>query len=75
MIGAVADLPFDASDVLQGLIRQPWNQSAAEFVETACAKAVIEPLSDQQGTGDYRRAMAGVVARRAIASAHLRIIG
>ena len=75
VIGAVAELPLDASGILQGLIGQPWNERAADFVETACAKAVIEPLSDQQGRGDYRRAMAGVVARRAVASAHLRLTG
>jgi aerobic carbon-monoxide dehydrogenase medium subunit len=69
VIGAVSELPLDASDVLQGLIGHTWNERMADEVEAVCAGAVTKPLSDQQGRGDYRRAMAGVVARRAVAAA------
>ncbi|HJP35599.1 MAG TPA: FAD binding domain-containing protein [Gammaproteobacteria bacterium] len=72
VIGAVAELPLDASNLVQASIGEAWNERTAEFVERTCAEAVTEPLSDEQGEAAYRRAMAGVVARRAVAAAQRR---
>jgi hypothetical protein len=38
-------------------------------VERDCASLATQPLADQQGGAEYRAAMAGVVARRAIEAA------
>ncbi len=69
MIGAVADRIIDAGPVVQGLIGQAWTIAAAEQLEQRCSALVKEPLSDQQGSGEWRQAMAGVMARRAMAAA------
>jgi carbon-monoxide dehydrogenase medium subunit len=69
MIGAVADRIIDAAAAVQGLIGQAWTAAAAEQLELRCPALVKQPLSDQQGSGEWRQAMAGVVARRAMAAA------
>jgi CO/xanthine dehydrogenase FAD-binding subunit len=74
-IGAVAERPIDASAALKGLLGRPFDERAAREVESTCAALVAQPLSDQQGEGGWRRAMAGVVARRALAEAASRTSG
>jgi CO/xanthine dehydrogenase FAD-binding subunit len=69
VIGAASALPIDASSALAHLIGRPWDTRAADEAEAACAALIKEPLSDQQGDGAWRRAMAGVMARRAAADA------
>jgi CO/xanthine dehydrogenase FAD-binding subunit len=69
VIGAVADRPIDAEAVVQGLVGQSFTLGLAAQLEARCTALVKEPLSDAQGAGDWRQAMAGVVARRAFSAA------
>jgi CO/xanthine dehydrogenase FAD-binding subunit len=69
VIGAVADRPIDAASVVQSLIGQTFTSVLAAQLEARCAALVDEPLSDAQGQGAWRQAMAGVVARRAFTAA------
>jgi CO/xanthine dehydrogenase FAD-binding subunit len=68
-IGAAQARPVDVSAALES-----WGGRAADGafladVERAAAASVRDPLSDQQGDAAWRRAMAGVVARRAVQAA------
>jgi CO/xanthine dehydrogenase FAD-binding subunit len=67
--GAVSSLPIDVSAQLDESVGQAWSNTLAASVEAQVADAIQEPLSDQQGDGRWRRAMAGVMARRAVAAA------
>jgi CO/xanthine dehydrogenase FAD-binding subunit len=69
VIGAVQERPIDASAALRGLVGQAWDEKAAREAENACSALVVQPLDDQQGDASWRRAMAGVLARRAVAAA------
>jgi len=69
VIGAVADKPIDASAALRPLLGRAFDERMARDIETTCAALVKNPLDDQQGQAEWRRAMAGVVARRAVAAA------
>jgi CO/xanthine dehydrogenase FAD-binding subunit len=75
VIGAVADRLIDASQALSSFVGQPWSEALANRIGQQCAVLVAEPLSDHQGDGAWRRAMAGVVARRALAAAVARAQG
>ncbi|MEO1203962.1 MAG: FAD binding domain-containing protein, partial [Pseudomonadota bacterium] len=65
-VGAVEDRPCVVTDAVADVIGGPWTAQSADHVETAVRRAIQTPLSDQRGHGDYRRAMAGVLARRAL---------
>jgi len=69
IIGAVADRPIDADAAVQMLIGQKLTPALAAQFEARCTTLVKEPLSDAQGSGDWRQAMAGLVARRALTAA------
>lgn len=69
VIGAVADRPIDASEACQSLVGRSWGDSAVADLATAVSALVTEPLSDAQGPADWRRAMAGIVAARAVSNA------
>ena len=69
VIGAVSEQPLDATDVLSSCIGQAWSEDLGQDIEAKVSAAVSDPLSDHQGDGDWRQAMAGVMARRAVASA------
>lgn len=73
VVGAASSLPVDVSSAVKGLLGQPWSPAAAAAIDSAAAAAITEPLSDQQGDGAWRRAMAGVMARRAVAAAVNRV--
>ena len=75
VIGAVAERPIDAGPALKGLLGRPFDARAAAEAETACCALVAQPMDDQQGDATWRRAMAGVVARRALADAVARAGG
>ncbi|MCZ8131154.1 MAG: FAD binding domain-containing protein [Steroidobacteraceae bacterium] len=75
VMGAVAERPIDASAALKGLLGRPFDARAAAEAEAACAALVVQPMDDQQGDAGWRRAMAGVVARRALAQAVARAGG
>lgn len=68
-IGAVAEHLIDATDAAAFLIGNSWSDDTAEQLKTVVSALVTEPLSDQQGNGEWRSAMAGVVAARACAAA------
>lgn len=68
-IGAVAEQLIDASDAAAFLCGSSWTKSAAERLKGTISALVTQPLSDQQGAGDWRTAMAGVIAARACAAA------
>jgi carbon-monoxide dehydrogenase medium subunit len=69
IIGAVADRPVDAESAVQGLIGQAFTHALAVQLEARCTALIKAPLSDAQGNGDWRQAMAGIIARRAFAAA------
>ena len=68
-VGAAGDRPQDMSAVAAMLLGKPWSPQAAAQLEHKVAETLRDPLDDQRGGADYRRAMAGVVARRAINAA------
>lgn len=68
-VGAVSERLIDASEAASVLVGHAWTHAMAEQLKTAVSKLVTEPLSDQQGNGEWRTAMAGVVASRACAAA------
>lgn len=69
VVGAVSELPLDVSDALSDLRGQAWSDRLGEEVEARTTDEIKTPLSDHQGDGDWRKAMAGVVVRRAITTA------
>lgn len=69
VIGAAADQLTLVSEALAGLTGAAYSAAAGDEIERICAQAIAEPLSDHQGDGAWRRAMAGVVARRAVEAA------
>jgi len=71
-IGGAADKVIDASDALSYCVGQAWTDTLAYRVERTCADLISEPLSDHQGDGEWRKAMAGVMVRRAITKAMAR---
>jgi aerobic carbon-monoxide dehydrogenase medium subunit len=69
VIGAVAERPIDASAALKPLLGRPLDERSLAEAEATCAALVTQPLADQRGDGAWRRAMAGTVARLALAAA------
>jgi CO/xanthine dehydrogenase FAD-binding subunit len=70
VIGAVSERPIDASEPLgRLLIGRALDARTKVQVERDCASLVTQPLADQQGGAEYRAAMAGIVARRAVDAA------
>ena len=65
-IGAVSEKAVVISDGLDEYLGNPYTLEVASAVDKVCTDAILEPLSDQQGDGIWRKAMAGVAARRAI---------
>ena len=73
VIGAVSALPIDISHGLSRFIGQEWDDSLGDSLADTCSGLVSEPLSDHQGDGEWRRAMGGIMAQRAVASAVKRV--
>lgn len=70
VIGAVAERLLDASAAAAALlVGRPFDAAAGAALADAVSALVTAPLSDAQGPGPWRQAMAGVVARRAVAAA------
>jgi carbon-monoxide dehydrogenase medium subunit len=69
VVGAVSELPVDVSDALSGCRGQAWSDHLAEEIETKACAEISNPLSDHQGEGDWRKAMAGIMVRRAVEAA------
>jgi CO/xanthine dehydrogenase FAD-binding subunit len=68
-IGAAGPQPADLSAEFVGFAGRPVNDALLTDVERIGAAAIREPLDDQQGEAGWRRAMAGLMARRAVAGA------
>lgn len=69
VVGAVSDLPEDISSALENFLGEVWSDTLADKIEAQVSNAIGKPLSDHQGDGEWRRAMGGVVVRRAIEAA------
>jgi CO/xanthine dehydrogenase FAD-binding subunit len=67
-LGAVAETPLrvEVGDVLEG---SPVTPEAAREVEEIAHRAVEEPWTDVLADGEYRKSVAGVVAKRALLAA------
>ncbi|MBT5797163.1 MAG: hypothetical protein HOI09_07220, partial [Porticoccaceae bacterium] len=65
VIGAVSEKLVVISEALDGCLGGAYTLEVGQAIEKACVDAIDEPLSDQQGDGVWRKAMAGVAARRA----------
>ena len=75
VVGAVQSLPLDVSHKLEMIIGSRWSHDVGENIEEIVSDFVTNPLSDHQGEGEWRRAMAGVVTKRAIRSAIVCALG
>ena len=69
----VGETAVDASDAAAGLIGQPCTPEAIEVV-TAGVRDAIAPSGNVHASPDYQRHIAGVLAMRAIGTAHQRAI-
>lgn len=69
VVGAVADRVIDASEGLSDLVGQALTDDLADQIAARVSSLVKELLDDDQGPAAWRRAMAGVVARRAVLAA------
>ncbi len=69
IIGATTELPVDASAALTDCLGQELSNDLEDFIQKSCTALITEALSDHQGDAQWRRAMAGVVARRAVRAA------
>ena len=65
-IGAVAEKIVVVSDSLNKYLGGPYTSGMGIEIQRMCSDAIEEPLSDQQGDSDWRKAMAGVAARRSV---------
>lgn len=65
VIGAVSEKLVIISEALDGCLGCAYTLEVGQAIEKACVEAIDKPLSDQQGDGVWRKAMAGVAARRA----------
>lgn len=70
----VASTPLLAEAAAAGLIGQPPGPQVFAAAARA-AEAITDPAADGRGPADYRRRMAGVMTRRALAAAAARAAG
>ena len=68
VLGAVAPTVVRVSEVEAALVGSSPDGEALAAVEAAVA-AACDPIDDKRGTAAYRRRVAGVLARRAVAAA------
>jgi carbon-monoxide dehydrogenase medium subunit len=68
----VGETPVDASEAAASLIGQRCTDKAIEMV-AAEVKSTIAPSGNVHASADYQRHIAGVLTRRALASAHRRV--
>ncbi len=74
VIGAVADQLTLVTQSLDVCIGQGYSAALGVEIEKICSAAIREPLDDHQGHASWRRAMAGLVARRAVEHAITKLI-
>ena len=70
-LGAVAPTSLVATAAAQTLIGTKLDEATLEAMAQA-VMAICTPISDKRGTAEYRKAMAGVLAKRAIKIAQTR---
>jgi CO/xanthine dehydrogenase FAD-binding subunit len=73
-IAAVAPTPLLVPEAAQALIASPVDGTALDRAAEA-ARAAARPIDDKRGTAEYRRAMAGVLTKRAAQIAARRVRG
>jgi carbon-monoxide dehydrogenase medium subunit len=73
-LGAVGERPFDVSALAAAMIGAEPNEDTVVEVALAASEQV-EPSSGVHGSGEYRRRMAAVVAKRALLAAIRRARG
>lgn len=69
VIGAASEHLIVVEQQLADCIGRPYSAGMGADIERICSAAVVQPLDDQQGDSQWRQAMAGVVARRAVEDA------
>jgi len=69
----VGETPVDASDAAASLIGQRCTEAAIETVVADVGNA-IDPPGNVHASADYQRHIAGVLTRRALATAHQRVV-
>lgn len=69
----VGETPVDASDAAASLIGQRCTEAAIETV-AADVRNAIDPPGNVHASADYQRHIAGVLTRRALATAHERVV-
>lgn len=72
-IGAVSEQLLVPEEVCRRFTGRRLDDDLLDAFADACAASVHEPVTDQRGDAEYRRAMAGVAARRALVEAAGRI--
>ena len=72
-IGAVAPKALWVEEAGTALVGSTLDPDAVEHA-VAAARAAAQPISDKRGSADYRRHVVGVLVKRAIELAQLRII-
>ncbi len=71
VLGAVAPIATRVNDAETALVGSTFTDDALAAV-AAAASAACDPIDDKRGTIAYRRQVAGVLARRAVALARMR---
>ncbi|MGF6637422.1 FAD binding domain-containing protein [Paraburkholderia strydomiana] len=69
VVGSVEPLPRDLRKDMADLRGLPADGDLLNAIERIATEIVSNPISDQRGDADYRRAMSGVCARRAVSQA------
>lgn len=72
-VGAVSEQLLVPEEVCRRFTGRRLDDDLLDAFGDACAASVREPVTDQRGDAEYRRAMAGVAARRALVEAAGRI--
>lgn len=68
-LGGVSPAPIRLSEVEDAVTGSELSDELMATVSSLAQKSVTRPISDVQADGSYRRAMAGIVATRALADA------
>jgi carbon-monoxide dehydrogenase medium subunit/2-furoyl-CoA dehydrogenase FAD binding subunit len=74
-LGGVSAIPQRVGKLEAELAGSGLSDSALSLATKAAEQAVSDPITDVHADGEYRRAMAGVMARRALAAAFERARG
>lgn len=74
VLGAVAPVPLVVHEAPSLLVGEVPSKELFDDVALACAETA-RPISDIRGSADFRRALIGVLARRALEQASMRARG